>query len=390
MRILLIGNYIPDKQESMLRFASLMERELKAQGHSVELLQPAAFLGRLLPVDKGLGKWLGYVDKFVLFPFKVRRAKSDYDVIHICDHSNALYVKHVAEKPHVVTCHDVLAIKSALGEIPQNKVSATGRAFQRLILEGLRTADLIVCDSETTRTDLLRVAGRASDSATVVYLSLNYPYSPMTQDDALARLDQYGFDGRSPFFIHVGGAQWYKNKIGVLQIFDKLRRLVAHKHPRLLMVGKPLSGSLVEHVSASGLAGAVVTLSGVSNEDLRAAYSLADGLIFPSLQEGFGWPVLEAQACGCPVFTTGRPPMTEVGGSGAVYFDPTDAAGAAETIAGALRLREGIRQSGLKNISRFSVDKMIQGYLGAYERVSSRRRILESRIEDGKNGVLPK
>jgi glycosyltransferase involved in cell wall biosynthesis len=389
MRILLIGNYIPDKQESMLRFASLMERELKAQGHSVELLQPAAYLGRL-PVNRGLGKWFGYVDKFLLFPFKLKRAKSKYDLIHICDHSNAIYVKHVAEKPHVVTCHDVLAIKSALGEIPQNKVSATGRAFQRLILEGLRTADLIVCDSEATRTDLLRVAGRASDSAIVVYLSLNYPYSPMTRDEALARLDQYGFDGRSPFFIHVGGAQWYKNKIGVLQIFDKLRRLMAPKHPRLLMVGKPLSGPLVEHVSASGLAGAVVTLSGVSNEVLRAAYSLAEGLIFPSLQEGFGWPVLEAQACGCLVFTTGRPPMTEVGGSGAVYFDPTDAAGAAETIAGALGSREGIRQIGLKNISRFSVNQMIQGYLGAYEQVSCRMGIPESRIDEGKNAISPR
>jgi glycosyltransferase involved in cell wall biosynthesis len=212
----------------------------------------------------------------------------------------------------------------------------------------------------------------------------------MTRDEALTRLDQNGFDGRAPFFIHVGGAQWYKNKLGVLHIFDKLRRLVAHKHPLLLMVGKPLSGSLLEHVSSNGLGGTVVTLSGVSNEDLRAAYSLAEGLIFPSLQEGFGWPVLEAQACGCPVFTTGRPPMTEVGGSGAVYFDPSDAAGAAKIIAGALGSREAIRQRGLKNISRFSVNQMIQGYLGAYERVSSRRAIRESRTDEGKIVLSPK
>jgi glycosyltransferase involved in cell wall biosynthesis len=386
MRILLIGNYIPDKQESMLRFASLMERELKAQGHSVGLLQPAPYLGRLLPVNRGLGKWLGYVDKFLLFPIKLRRAKNKYDVIHICDHSNAIYVKHVADKPHVVTCHDVLAIKSALGEIPQNKVSSTGRVFQRLILQGLKAAESIVCDSEATRTDVLRVAGRASDSTVVVYLSLNYPYSPMTRDEALARLDQHGFDGRDPFYVHVGGAQWYKNKLGVLQIFDHLRKLVTHKHPRLLMVGKPLSGALLEHVSASGLGGAVVTLSGVSNEDLRAAYSLAEGLIFPSLQEGFGWPVLEAQACGCPVFVTGQPPMTEVGGCGAVYFDPLDAAGAAKTIAEALGSREIIRQSGLKNISRFTVRQMIQGYVAAYERALSRRGIGESRI--GKREIV--
>lgn len=373
MRILLIGNYVLDKQESMLRFAALMERELRARGHSVKLLQPEPYLGRLLPVNAGLGKWLGYVDKFFLFPIKLRRAREHFDVVHICDHSNAMYAKHLSGIPHVVTCHDVLAIRSALGEIPQNVVSRTGRTFQRLILGGLKIAQLIVCDSEATRTNLLRVTKRAPEAATVIYLSLNYSYSPMARDEALARLDNCGFDGRSSFFIHVGGGQWYKNKLGVLLIFDKLRASLAHIQPRLLMVGKPLSNSLLEYIVANGLVGVVEKLSDVSNEDLRAAYSLAEGLIFPSLQEGFGWPVLEAQACGCPVFTTGRPPMTEVGGSGAVYFDPADTTAAAELIARALEEREGIRQKGLANVLRFGVEKMIQGYADAYKRVMHTR-----------------
>jgi glycosyltransferase involved in cell wall biosynthesis len=374
MRILLIGNYVLDKQESMLRFAVLMERELKAQGHSVKLLQPEPFLGRLLPVNTGLGKWLGYADKFLLFPFTLKRVIRKYDVTHICDHSNAMYAKHLAGSPHVVTCHDVLAIRSALGEIPQNKVSRTGQTFQRLILDGLKVAQLIVCVSEATRTDLLRVARRAPDSVTVVHSSLNYPYSPMARDEALVRLDNRGFDGRTPFFIHVGGAQWYKNKLGVLQIFKKIRELLTDTRPRLLMVGKPLSDSLLEYIANGGLEGVIETLSDVSNEDLRAGYSLAEGLIFPSLQEGFGWPVLEAQACGCPVFATGRPPMTEVGGSGAVYFDPSDTSRAADIIARALEARETARQRGLANVLNFSVAQMIQGYTEAYARVALTRK----------------
>jgi glycosyltransferase involved in cell wall biosynthesis len=370
MRILLIGNYVLDRQESMLRFAVLMERELKAQGHSVKLLQPEPYLGRLFSVTGGLGKWLGYVDKFLLFPIRLKRVKQNYDVVHICDHSNAMYVKHLAESPHVVTCHDMLAIKSALGEVPQNKVSRTGRTFQRWIVDGLKVAQLIVCDSEATREDLLRVTHRVRESSTVVYLGLNYPYSPMNRVEALGRLGKCGFDGRIPFFIHVSGGQWYKNQLGVLRIFDNLRKLLTHIQPRLLMVGKPLSNSLLEYIAANGLEGEIQKLFDVSNEDLRAAYSIAEGFIFPSLQEGFGWPVLEAQACGCPVFTTGRPPMTEVGGRGAVYFDPSDVAGAATVIAGALEAREAIRQRGLANVSRFSVGQMIQGYTCAYERVA--------------------
>ena len=63
----------------------------------------------------------------------------------------------------------------------------------------------------------------------------------------------------------------------------------------------------------------MVHLAGVEPEDLRALYSAAAALLFPSWLEGFGWPVLEALACGCPVITTDREPMREVGGNAAVY-----------------------------------------------------------------------
>jgi glycosyltransferase involved in cell wall biosynthesis len=360
----------------MQRFALLMERELNALGHSVKLLQPKPWLGKLLPVNRGLGKWLGYVDKFLLFPITLKRTAKNYDVVHLCDHSNAMYIRHLrtgrSAIPHVVTCHDVLAIRSALGEIPQNQVSRTGKLFQRWIFDGLKAAQLIVCDSEATRTELLRLTLRPPSSSTVVYLSLNYPYSPMPRAEAVERLDKCGFDARAPFFLHVGGAQWYKNRLGLLQIFNSLRQQAAGAKPRLLMVGKPLSDSLLEYIAGNALENAVEHLTDVSNEDLAAAYSIAEGLIFPSLQEGFGWPVLEAQACGCPVFTTGRPPMSEIGAGSAVYFEPEDAAAAAKIIAHALESRDSIRQRGSVNVLRFSVEQMIEGYTRAYEQAAHR------------------
>ncbi len=96
MRILLIGNYALDKQESMLRFAALMERELKARGHIVRLMQPQARLARS---TSGPGKWLGYLDKIVLFPFALKQAIKNFDVVHICDHSNAFYAKYSPTSP---------------------------------------------------------------------------------------------------------------------------------------------------------------------------------------------------------------------------------------------------------------------------------------------------
>jgi glycosyltransferase involved in cell wall biosynthesis len=374
LRILLVGNYASDKQESMLRFAALLERELSVRGHEVTLSQPGSLVGQIKWTNSSIRKWLGYVDKFLFYPFRLSSIKTNFDVVHICDHSNAMYAKYLVDVPHVVTCHDVLAIRSALGEIPQNPVSVTGRKFQALILAGLKIAERIVCVSENTRIELLRVTGRNPSIATVTYLSLNYPYSPAERDAALVRLDKLGFDARTPYLMHIGGTVWYKNKLGVLEIFNRLQKQIAPSPMKLLMIGKALSPPLLEYISENNLENLIEKRSNLSNEDLRAAYTLSEGLIFPSLQEGFGWPVLEAQACGCPVFTTARPPMTEVGGNAAVYFDPADTVGSAEIVAEALKDREAIRQRGIANSLRFNVEQMIQGYIDAYEQVINQHR----------------
>ena len=371
MRILLVGNYPPDHQESMLRFALLMQRELLARGHEVTLLQPQA---RLHGPEKPRGAWkyLGYADKYLLFPRVLRRAAKAHDVTHICDHSNAVYTRYLRGLPHLVTCHDVLAIKSALGEIPQNTVSATGRRLQAWILRGLKAAMYVVCPSEATRVDMLRVTARPSATSELIYMSQNYPYSPMAREDALERLDALGFDATRPYFMHVGGGLdfWYKNRPGLLRIYKRLYELLPEMTPRLLFIGGALEPEVLAFLEDAGLRDKAIYLAGVSNEDLRAAYSLAEGLIYPSFQEGFGWPVLEAQACGCPVFASNRAPMTELGADAPMYFDPEDTDGAAALIAGSLGLRSGMRAAGLVNVQRFTVDRMIDGYVAAYDKVA--------------------
>ena len=120
--------------------------------------------------------------------------------------------------------------------------------------------------------------------------------------------------------------------LGVVRIFAHLAALPQFAQHHLVLAGKPWTRELRELIRHVGLAERVHEWVDVSNEDLRALYSAADALIFPSLQEGFGWPIAEAQACGCPVFTTNRPPMTEVGADAAAYFDPDDPERAARSL----------------------------------------------------------
>ena len=140
MKILLVGNYEPSGQKSMQRFAALLESGFKAAGHETRIIRPPVVAGAL-PLGGAAAKWLGYFDQFVVFPKRLIEMVEWADIVHICDHSNAFYVKYVQHRPYVVTCHDMLAVRSAIGEFACNRTSWTGRQLQNIILCGLRTAD---------------------------------------------------------------------------------------------------------------------------------------------------------------------------------------------------------------------------------------------------------
>lgn len=354
----------------MQRFAALMERGLKQAGHEVRALRPPAFIGQVHPSGEGVGKWLGYVDKFGIFPWILKSATKWADVVHICDQANSVYIRHIGSVPHVVTCHDMLAVRSALGEIPQNQIRWTGRQLQRWILKGLTEAQHVVCVSEATRRDLLRIADIPEGRVSCAYNSLTYPYSRMEEREAAIRVRKLGIDVVQPFLLHIGGNYWYKNRLGVLRIFSALRQLTPGRTFSLVMVGQPWTAEMRQFVLDHNLGNAARVLTGVANEDLRALYSTATMMLFPSLQEGFGWPIVEAQACGCPVATSKRPPMEEVAGAAAIYINPENPESAAASLRVALERVADMREACLLNAARFR-SGMVEKYLSVYEKVCS-------------------
>lgn len=370
MKVLLVGNYVNDEQESMQRFANLLRVGLTQAGHEVNLLKPTPVLGRIKPAARGIGKWLGYVDKFVIFPQRLKDEAKWADIVHICDHSNSFYVKYVSSRPHTVTCHDLIAISSALKECPESRTSWTGRQLQRIILRGLKKAGHVICVSEATRDEVIRLAKLPENKVSLIYNGLNYSYAPLSEGPE----EKSGVDiePRQPYLLHVGGNQWYKNRLGVLKIFVQLQGMISvAPMMKLIMVGKPWTREMREFVSLNGLRDRVVELTNATNADLQVLYSGAVALLFPSLREGFGWPIVEAQACGCPVFTSDRTPMTEVGGNAAIYLDPTDPAGAAAVIANSLHRLSQLRLAGLENAKRFSPSAMVGSYSRVYRQLAA-------------------
>lgn len=372
LTVLLVGNYEPQAQESMHRFAKLMADSLTRQGINYESISPPAVLGRFGHPHRGLGKWLGYLDKFILFApifwLKARRST----IVHICDHSNSPYLRLASKAKTIITCHDALAIRSALNEFPENRVSKTGRLFQMLIGQSLGKANHLVCVSTATEKDLRRLGLLRNQSCTIIPLPLNFDYHPVTGAEASRLLSELSVDSSVPYFMHVGGNQWYKNRVGVLMLFSELIKQFG-RDERLLMFGKDATDEMVAVMAALGLTARVQVIVGATNAALRAAYSNAEALLFPSLAEGFGWPIIEAQACGCPVITSNVSPMSDVAGTGAILIDPTKINLSARVVHEKLQLAREFSEKGFNNVKKYSLENFDRSYASIYADLGRQR-----------------
>jgi glycosyltransferase involved in cell wall biosynthesis len=371
MNILLVANYIPEKQHSMLGFARLLESGLRRVGHQVRVVHPPFVFGKIGKWMPRMQKWLAYVDKLVLFPLLLRRSIHQADVIHICDHSNAVYVPWAKRKPYVVTCHDLLAVRGSLGEATDCPASVTGKWLQQWILRGLRRADAIACASQATLGDLTRLLPGAR-RATVVPLALRYSLPRLSADESEIQLGSIpGLNPNKPFILHVGSSHARKNREGLLRIFAKV---VGRVDAQLVVAGKPLTASQRRLATELHVSDQIVEAHEISDQLLSALYSKAIAFIFPSTFEGFGWPIVEAQACRCPVICSDRAPFPEVGGEGALFFNINDEAGFAAAVvrlANDSDFRSALVEKGIQNLCRYEPEIMISRYLSLYEQVLS-------------------
>jgi glycosyltransferase involved in cell wall biosynthesis len=366
--VLLIGNYPPDRQQSMDRFAMMMLDGLASAGVPAELIQPQPFFGRFRYAGSFVAKWLAYFDKFVLFPRRLRRRLKSAALVHICDHSNAMYAQRSGEVPVVVTCHDLLAVRGALGEDTDCPASFTGKWLQRWIIAGLRRASAVVCVSRATLADAERLVHGEHPGPKLarVTLGLSYPYRELPVAEARIRLAKASvLPPNAPFVLHVGSNLRRKNREGVLRIFALCRK---EWNGFLVFAGEPLSDALRSLGWQLGVSDRIVEVPEATNELLEALYNCATALLFPSTFEGFGWPIAEAHACGCPVICSDREPMAEVAGDAALKHKVEDEAAFAADL---LRLtnpaeRERWRAKALENAKRFSTSRMIAEYCELY------------------------
>ena len=374
MRIVLIGNYPPDGQESMERFAQMLDNGFRNAGIATEIWRPIpVFAMRGGPMNEGFRKWLGYIDKWVVFPlvlrWRLRRsALAESDVrFHICDHSNAPYLLHLDRKRSSITCHDVLAIRAGLGYADAHvSASRFGKVLQKWILYHLSRVERLAAVSHFTLGQLtdLGVPNSTDQSVRwqVIHNAFNDKFRPMDVSECATVLHQADLVSSAPFILHVGSGHPRKNRSLLLKMVHKLGNRWAGS---IYFAGEGPDEEILARVEELGLRERVKFMVKPDHNTLVALYSSCEAFIFPSYSEGFGWPVIEAQACGAPVIASNTEPMPEVSGGAALHADPSNPKAFAEALL-ALQLsstRALLVQQGFANCRRFETAQMIRAYL---------------------------
>ncbi|MBC7226979.1 MAG: glycosyltransferase family 4 protein [Thermoflexales bacterium] len=243
--------------------------------------------------------------------------------------------------------------------------------FQRVYLDlstrwNARAAAHVLADSEATRADLARVYGTPPEKVTVAYPGYDESLAPVRDPVALAAVRaRYGIPGE--YFLYLGTLQPRKNLSRLVLAFSRLSTPAT-----LVLAGRRgwLADDLFALIRRLGLEGRVLCPGYVRPEDRAPLISGALAFVFPSLYEGFGLPVLEAQACGCPVICSNTSSLPEVAGDAAIPVHPEDVAALADAMArleGDPDLRRELVERGFVNLRRFSWEKCARTVLQVME-----------------------
>jgi alpha-1,3-rhamnosyl/mannosyltransferase len=256
--------------------------------------------------------------------------------------------------------------------VPEH-VSARARWLFRFATQlALWRASHVIAISEATRQDLHAFFRIDNDYTTSIPLAPAPQFRPI--DIATVERFKLRYALEQGYVLHVGSRKTHKNVTGLIKawalVSEPARRgrvlvLAGHWHSR--------SSYIEQEIASNQLGDRVRLLAGVEESELAALYSGADLFVFPSYYEGFGLPVLEAMACGCPVACSNRSSIPEVTANAALLFDPEAPSSIAAAIEEMLldsELRRGYRRKSLRRAAEFSWTNTAIQTLSIYRRLA--------------------
>ena len=266
-------------------------------------------------------------------------------------------------KKEIVTVHDIFPLTGQDYSTPEFQ-----RKFSALLKEAVRRASRVITPSSYSASQLVEHADVPRERIRVIPEGVDFPSRLLTREErAHARELQVG--AGKEMILCVGVLQTRKNTINALRALELLP-----ERYKMALAGGDGHGSeaIHEYLTRPGLSSRVRVLGHVSDVQLSTLYQAASVLLFPSLEEGFGLPILEGMAAGLPVVAAQTSSLPEVGGKAALYADPNDPARLAEQVTQACEdqpLRQKMIEQGLARAREFTWERTAVGTLRVYEEV---------------------
>jgi glycosyltransferase involved in cell wall biosynthesis len=254
-------------------------------------------------------------------------------------------------------------------------ISPLVRAYRQLSYpRSVRVAEAVVVNSESLRSEVLKYLDVDPGKLRLIYEAIDHDlFQPGDPAAARTQIGRYGVT--RPFALFVSTLWPYKNAEGLLRAWALARKELGGR--QLAIVGRGDSSYVARLRSLAadlGIASDVLFVGGIPLEDTVPFYQAADVLIYPSFNETFGLPILEAMACGCPVVTSDTSSMPEVAGGAAILSDPREPASIARAIIQAAGAGDRLRDAGIKRAAEFTWGAMADATLDVYREVADRRR----------------
>lgn len=286
--------------------------------------------------------------------YKAQLQDLQYDVFHPTYYDN--YFLEVLEKPFVLTVHDMIHEK-----YPEYFGLSPDSINKRRLCE---KAEKIIAVSETTKRDIIEIFGTSKDKIHVIYHATNF-------NTIITSKPTFHFKEKN-FVLFTGNRNAYKNFLTFLLAIEPILK---RKKLLLICTGPAFSKQEQKWIKDLELKEHVCHHYCQSDTELAYLYKNAECFIFPSLYEGFGLPILEAFACGCPVVSSDGGSLKEIGRDAAVYFDPKNILQMRQAVTDILSndsLRKEIIFNGHERIKDFSWNKCRKETQEVYHKVVER------------------
>jgi glycosyltransferase involved in cell wall biosynthesis len=273
-----------------------------------------------------------YLTRYYRYPKELRGQAGD--VVHVLDHSYAHCLREFGGMPSVVTVHDLYPLR-VLAESKRTFKGVVRDTLLRWVLRWLDTADRLIVSTQFTSREAQHFLKIPAERICVIPYGVDPHFFVRPSEDAIQWRRKGWLDrreGAPPKFVvlHVGSCAPRKNIEAAITALGTLRE--GGLDAIFLQLGGTFGPSHLAAIAAAGVTGQVFQESSVTEADLVSAYHAADVLVMPSSFEGFGLPVVEAQAAGLPVVTSGAGGLREAAGDASIVTGTTGAGPLAETL----------------------------------------------------------